>query len=57
MRKAFVAFFVLAVGAGLASVSYAQDNIASDDPILRTNPRALSAGGGVFGTATRIVLR
>ena len=52
MRKAFVALFLLAVGAGFASASYAQDNVSGVDFAAK---RAIAGQGStassVFGTA------
>jgi len=52
MRQAFVALFLLAAGTGLASVSFAQDNVAGVEPgIMRVLPGKSGPGSSVFGTA------
>ena len=51
MRKAFVALFLLAVGAGFASASYAQDNVSGLDFGAKRAIAGQSSASSVFGTA------
>ena len=52
MRKAFVALFLLAAGAGFASASYAQDNVSGVDfSVKRVTAGQGTSASSVFGTA------
>ena len=51
MRKAFVALFLLAVGAGFASASYAQDNVSGLDFGAKRAIAGQTSASSVFGTA------
>ena len=51
MRKAFVALFLLAVGAGFASASYAQDNVSGVDFGAKRAIAGQTSASSVFGTA------
>ena len=52
MRKAFVALLLLAVGGGLASAAYAQENVSGLEPgVVRAISGQSKTGTGVFGTA------
>jgi hypothetical protein len=52
MRKAFVAFLLLAVSVGFAPASHAQDNVSGTEPgIVKSLASTTHAGSGTFGTA------